>query len=105
MRGKTPYREVANIFNERPTGIIPSKYNEHVQFTVCLNVIDYGQTSIANISKKFGYNRASVRKILWKNKIRAYISKFINTLRELDFDIRLGFSFVLRRKRRFWNSV
>ena len=117
----TSYRQVAQTFNDRhpgknvhhstvlrivsrfkQTGSVenqfrkehgPSKYDEEAQLNVCLTAVEHGQISITNISEITGYERESVRKILKKNKFRAYKPKFINTLKERDFDVRLGFSF------------
>ena len=71
----------------------PSKNNEDVQFNVCLDVVEHGKTSIKDISDRTDVKRESVRTILKKNKFKPYKPKFINTLKERDFDVRMGFSF------------
>lgn len=117
----TPHRQVALIFNERhpgktvqhstvsriikkfkETGSVQnnfkkphkaSKYTEDTQVDICLSVIEHGQTSLTKMTDFTEYKRESVRKILQKNGFRAFKPKFINTLKERDFDIRLDFSF------------
>lgn len=117
----TVHRVAANIFNERhpgknvqqstvsrimakfkSTGSVenlfkkprnPIKHNEEVQLNVCLDVVEHSQTSIRHVSTRTTVQRESVRSILHKNKFKPYKPKFINTLKEQDFDLRLGFSF------------
>lgn len=117
----TRHRDVADIFNARhpgrniqqstvsrlmtkfkATGSVgntfkklhkPSKNSEDVELNVCLDAVEYKKTSIEAIADRSGVHRESVRRILHKNKFRAYKPKFINTLKERDFDLRLDFSF------------
>lgn len=97
----------------------PLKHSEEVQLNVCIDVEEHGQTSIRDVSCRTGEVylnvclhigehgqtsiremflaelalKETVRKILHKSKVETYKPKFINTLKEQDFDIRLGFSF------------
>lgn len=87
------FRETGSVQNNFKKPHAASKYDEAAQLDVCLTVIDHGQTSVTKISDSTGCKRESVRKILQKNRFRAYKPKFINTLKERDFDIRLDFSF------------
>lgn len=81
---------VENTFKKRHN---PSRNNDEVQLAVCLDVIEQGKSSITNIVDRTGVKRESVRTILHKNKFKPYKPKFINTLKERDFDVRLDFSF------------
>lgn len=111
-------RDTADIFNQRypqksvshstvgrifqkfkTTGSVENLYkkphtnwriDEHEE-NVLLDVIEHKQTSIAAISDRTGAAGTTVRRILRKHKFRPYKPKFINTLKERDFDVRFFF--------------
>ncbi|MVN25618.1 hypothetical protein GO639_10725 [Staphylococcus aureus] len=93
------FRETGSVANQFKKKHTPSKYDEEAQLNICLKVIEHGQTRITDIIENTDYKRESVRKILLKNKFWLVRPKFINTLKERDFDVRLGFSFWFQGER------
>lgn len=111
-------RETSQIFNERHpqkrvshatvgkilkkfknTGSVENNFKkEHIKWeivrneeNVLLDVIENKKTSVSEIANRTSSSQSTVRRILKKHKYYPYKPKFINTLRETDFDARLEF--------------
>lgn len=78
---------VENVFKQPHT---KWKIHEHEE-NVLLDVIEHQKTSIAAISERTGTVATTVRNILKRNKFHPYKPKFINVLKEYDFDARFDF--------------
>lgn len=112
------HRETATIFNQRHpersvshstigrifekflrTGSVENEFKKpHKKWiideneeNVLLDVIEHKKTSLVAISDRTGTTPSTVRNILKKNKYHPYKPKFINTLKEWDFDARFDF--------------
>lgn len=119
-------REAANIFNARhpdkrihystvsrilnhfkQTGSLEYEYKKERTKTVCTeekqlevlqSVIENPKRSTQEISEYTGVKTTSVKRILKKNKYRAYRPQFICTFQERDYDLRFDFSMWVQGK-------
>lgn len=87
---------VENRFKKKHTRL---RNTEEVELSVCLDAIEHGQTTLPAISERTDVKQSSVRNILHKNKFHAFKPKFINTLKERDFDVRCNFSYWFQGER------
>lgn len=93
------FKSTGSVQNNFKRSHNPRVYDEEAELNVCLDVVQHGQTSIRDICRRTRTKREAVRKILHKNKFKPYKPKFINTLHERDFDMRLDFSFWYQEQR------
>lgn len=88
----TRFKQTGSVNSSFKKNHTPWKNTEEVELAVCLDVVEHGRTSLPAISQRTEVKQSSIRNILHKNKFRAYKPKFINTLKERDFDVRFDFS-------------
>lgn len=68
---------------------------------MCVDIVEYWQTTIKNVSDGIGVKKESVKKALGKNEFKSYKPEFIYTLKDHDFDIRLEFCFGYQGEKEF----
>lgn len=88
----TKFKQTGSVENNYKKKHTPLRNTEDVELSVCLDVIEHGQTTLPAISERTDVKQSSVRNILHKNKFHAFKPKFIHTLKERDFDVRFNFS-------------
>ena len=100
---------VARLLNNfKEDGSVDSRYkvphrrpvtNEDASLQVMLSTVENPLMPLSQRREHVGMSERSMRRVLVKNKFRAYRPKFVHVLQDRDYDARLDFCFWMEGKR------